>query len=249
MGSSKSGRVDQETWDRLVEVYRDDPGNYTAAARLACVTRRTARRAYEVGYPDRPWGVKSIRILLMEDAELARGRTQLESDRAELEDERILLEAERDREAARQHAVRAKQEEAVLVSGARAAVMRGLAAAIEAAPGVKAGMRRLGDELTRLAEGGPVSDKERAFISAGARRFTSMLRDLCTAGQTAMEMERLYLGEPTQIIGVRDELDTLPTADLVRMAGYSDAVLQRSAARGSVDLPGGTRPTPPAKVN
>jgi hypothetical protein len=237
MGSSKSGRVDQATWDRLVEAYRQDPGNHSAAARLCDVQRRTSKRAYELGYPDRPWGTKPIKQLIMEDIELARSRVQLDAERAELEEDRTLLDSERDREAARQHAVRAKTEEAVLVSGARAAAMRGLAAAIEASPGVKAAMKRLGDELTEMAEaGGPMDLKTRNFLSASCRRYSSMLRELAQAGQTAMQMERLYLGEPTEIVGVKTELDDTPTADLVRMAGYQDEVLRRAAARGVIDL-------------
>lgn len=240
MGTTKSGRVDQETWDKLVAAYRDDPGNYSAAARICLVQRRTARRAYEVGYPDRPWGTKSIKQLLLEESELARSRAQLEEDQSQLEDERRALDAERDREAARQHALRAKQEEAVLVGGARAAAMRGLGAAMEAVPGIKAAMKRISDDLIQKAEGGPLTPKELAAMSATARRFSSMLRDLVQSGQMAMEMERLYLGEPTDVVKVVTELDDLPIADLVRMAGYQDQVIQRAAQRGVISLPSQT---------
>lgn len=239
-GTTKSGRVDQETWDRLLAAYRDDPGNHSAAARLAVVQRRTARRAYEVGYPERPWGRVSIRDLIMGEAELARSRVQLELEKEELATDRHALDAERDREAARQHSVRAKTEEAVLVSGARAAAMRGLAACIGASDGVKAAMARLGQELVTISSaGGALSHKEMVSLSNIGRRYASTLRELATAGLTAMEMERLYLGEPSKIIGVKSEYDDMPTEDLLRMAGYQDGVLRRAQDRGLVVLDGG----------
>jgi hypothetical protein len=241
MPTTKSGRVDQETWDKLVAAYREDPGNYSHAARACLVQRKTARRAYEVGYPDRPWGAKSIRQLLFEEQELARSRLQLVEDQAQLEDDRLVLEAERNREAARQHALRAKEQEATLVAGSRAAAMRGLAAVMEAAPGIKAACVRLTAELEKLSlHDGDLSPKQLGAVSSITRRFSSTLRELVQAGQMAMEMERLYLGQPTEIVGVQTALDELPISDLVRMAGYQDEVLQRAAARGVVRLPPAT---------
>lgn len=231
--------MDQDTWDALVEAYRGDPGNHSRAARLAGVQWRTARRAYEVGYPERPWATKSIKQLLHEDAELGRARAQLEADRLEVEEERRVTDADRDREAARQHAARAKTEEAVLVSAARAAAMRGLAAAIEASGGLRAAMRKVGEELTMMSnEVKPLSAADRTFLVQTGRRFASILRDLASAGQVAMEMERLYLGEPTQVVGVKSVEDEATTEELVRMAGYADEVLRRAHERGVVTLPG-----------
>lgn len=234
-----SARVDQATWDKLVEAYRDDPGNHSAAARHAVVQRKTAKRAYLQGYPTKPWGKKPIQQLLDEEVELARSRQQLEEERAELQVDQAQLEADRDREAARQAAVKTKQQEIVLVAGARAAAMNAIAASIKGLPGIASALERLGQELTTMALGGPVTPKELGAISSMGRRYASMLRDLVSAGQMAMEMERLRVGDPTQIIGVETDLDQMPVEDLVRMAGYQDGVLQRAAARGLIVLPGG----------
>jgi len=240
MGTSR-GRVDQPTWDKLLEAYRADPGNHSAASRHAMVQRKTAKHAWDKGYTDRPWGSKPIRVLITEDVELARGRHALEEERASLMEDIQLTEAERDREAVRQAALSARKEEAALIVLSRQAAIRAMAAATGATEGLKASMRRVGDELINIAQGGPLTAKELNQLSAIGRRFSSMLREIAAAGQMAMEMERLYHGDPTTIIGVETELDGMPLGELVRLAGYQDAVLQRAAARGLIVLDGGLK--------
>jgi len=227
---------------KLLAAFRDDPGNYSAAARLACVQRRTARRAYEIGYPDRPWGLVPIKDLLAKEAELARSRLQLEADQDELDEDIAELDAERDREASRQHAVKTKEQEGQLIASARAGAILGLVAAVKVAPSLGKVMARIGTELEAVAENGLVlSSKEIHGLTAIMRRYSTTLRELALAGQTAMEMERLYLGEPSQIIGVKSEYDEMPLQDLVKLAGYQDGVLKRAQERGLVVLEGGLK--------
>jgi hypothetical protein len=233
-------RVDQALFEKLLEAYRADPGNISTAARYAGVTRRTARQAWETGWPDKPWGVKSIKDLLADDKDIARARLELEDERDGIQADHEALEAERDREAARQHAIRSKQEEGQLVQATRALTMNALGAAAKAAAGMQAGMTRLSKELVDLADSGKaLSQKEIGQLSSIMRRYSSSLRDLASAGQLAMEMERLYLGEPSQIIGVMSEYDTMPMEELIKAAGYQDQILRRAADRGLIVLDGG----------
>lgn len=233
-------RVDQAVFDKLLEAYRLDPGNHSAAARHAAVTRRTAKHAWAVGYPDRPWGSKPIKDMLADETELARARVELEEERETLEEERLALEAEREREAARQNAIRAKEQEAQLISAARAGALLGLRSAVQAAPGLQKAMVRLGQELEDMsAQGKALTPKEVAQLSSIMRRYSSTLRELNAAGQISMEMERLFLGEPSKIIGVETEFDSMPLNELVKLAGYQDSVLRRAQERGLVVLEGG----------
>lgn len=238
-----SKRLDQPTWDLLLESYRSDPGNHSAASRHALVQRKTAKRAWEVGCPGKPWGLQAIKDMVAADADLARGRLQLEADQAELAGDQEALEAERDREAVRQHAIVARKEEATLVVLARQASIRAIAGAIEASVGMRAAMKRIGTELETIAGGGPLTRKEMMDLSNLLRRYAATVREITVAGQMSMEMERLYMGEPTEIIGVQTELDTMPMQELVKMAGYQDSVLQRAQERGLVVLDGGKKPT------
>ena len=223
-----------------MEAYRLDPGNHSAAARETGVQRRTSRRAYETGYPDRPWGVTPIKDLLMQEAELARARMQVQDDRAELDEDRAVLEADRDREASRQHAIRAKEEEGKMIRGTRVAVMSAIGASVKSAEGLQSAMTKLGSSLLEAGmRTEPLTMGETNALSAIMRRYASTLRELSQAGQTVMEMERLYLGEPTSIVGIETDLDTMPIEELVKLAGYQDEVLKRAHERGLVVLEGG----------
>ena len=237
-----SRRVGLVEWDLLLAAYRDDPGNHSAAARAAGVTRRTAKLAWHNGYPAHAWGRKPASQVIAEEQEIARSRLQLVEEQEELEEDRAALDAERDRETARQHAILAKTQEGHLVAGARAASILGLKAAVQSTPGLHKAMERLSLELVKIAEGGPLTHKELVSFSSIMRRWSSTLRELSAAGQMAMEMERLRLGEPGTIIGVVSDYDTMPIQDLVKAAGYHDGVLQRAAARGLVVLQGGKKP-------
>ncbi len=234
-----SSKVDQSTWDKLLEAYRLDPGNHSAASRYALVQRRTARRAWDHGNTARGW--KPIKEMVAEDIELARAQTQHEEDKAELFDDMAMVEAERDREAIRLHSVNARKEEGALVVLARQASIRAIAAAAVASEGLKAAMERIGRELKEIAEGGVITKKELSAMSSITRRYASTLREVIIAGQVSMEMERLYMGQPTEIIGVTTDLDTMPINELVKMAGYQDGVLKRAAERGLVLLDGGLK--------
>lgn len=41
----------ERKWARLIAAFRDQPGNFTNAAREAGITKETARKAWEAGYP------------------------------------------------------------------------------------------------------------------------------------------------------------------------------------------------------
>jgi hypothetical protein len=176
----------------------------------------------------------------MQEAELARARLQHEEDVAELEVDKAELEAERDREAARQHALTARTEEGKMIRLARVSVMNAITASVRTAEGLQQAMTKLGGSLiSKALTNEELSMRDTVAISSIMRRYSSTLRELSQAGQTVMEMERLYLGEPTQIVGIETELDTMPMHELVKLAGYQDKVLHRAAERGLVVLDGG----------
>ena len=236
-------RVDEALWSQLVEAFREDPGNVKGTARRVGVTPKTAKRAWEKGYPSRgAWGAKPIKQLMQEERELAASKLQHEQDRQELEEDRALLEAERDREAMRQRAIDTRAQEGKLVSASRALISAAFGSAMTLArtEGLTHLLSRLGNSMAALAtQDGDLTAKQASDAMILLRRYSTTLRELTEAGRTAMEMERLYLGEPTHVIGVVQDLDTMPLDDLVKLAGYQDGLLQRAANRGLVVLPGG----------
>jgi hypothetical protein len=183
--------------------------------------------------------------MIRDEAELARSRLQLEADQVELDQDKASLEAERDRERARQHAIQSREQEGKLVQATRVATMNALAAAMKSADGLQHAMTKLGGKLIEVAlQTDSLTDKQMTSLSAIMRRYSSTLRELSAAGQTAMQMERLYLGEPGQIIGIVSELDTMPIEELVRLAAQQDEALKRAQSHGLVLLDGGLKNDP-----
>lgn len=231
--------VDQELWDALLAAFREEPGNILRAARLCGVTRPTARRAWETGWPNKPWAKVSIKDLVDQERDIARSRLEIAEERAELEEDREALAAEADRERSRQQAIKAKEEEGKLVQLARGATLVNLNNMIRVAPSMAKLIERLGTELLVMADKPTWENRDRGEASSLLRRFALVVRELNAAGHQAMEMERLFLGEPSQIIGVVTDLDRMSMEELTRSAGYTDGVLQRAAKRGLVVLDGG----------
>ena len=238
-------RVDHKTWEALVEAYRDHPGNHSHAARAAGVQRRTAKHAWDKGYPQRPFGVKPISVLIDEEQRVASSRVQLEEEQIEIDEQRRALEEEKQSEAARQAAISAKQEEGALVHVARLATIRTLAASLplvdpKGTNGLGIVLNRLGNSLVALAaKEGDLTIKEQGHLSSMLRRYASTIRELTQAGQAAIDMQRVLLGEPNKIIGVQTDYDTAPLEDLVRLTGLQEAILKRAMERKPLELPAG----------
>jgi hypothetical protein len=237
--------VDEKTWNKILEGYRNGRGHKGSAA-FAGVLPKTAKHAYERGYPERgPWGEKPIKQLLEEERELAASRLQHVKDREHFEEDRALLASERDREAMRQRAIDVHAAEAKMIATARTLGVNAMAPAIALAKteGLQLFMQRAGQSFAALAtqpENLTKKDVEHGILTF--RRLMSAYRDLADMQQKVMEMERLHNGQPTQVIGVVDEVDTMPMDDLARLAGYQDGLLQRAAQHGFVVLPGGRGP-------
>ncbi len=230
--------VDQKLWDKLLEAYREEPGNISRAAKLCGVTRVTARRAWEAGWNDRPWSKVSIAQLIELERDIARSRLELEDEAADLASDKADLEAERDREASRQRSIKTKEEEGRMVQIARNATIVNLANILRLAPAMQKSIERLAGELNALSMQETWDKRDRGEVSSLVRRFSMTVRELNLAGQTAMEMERLFLGQPEKVIGIVTEMDQMPLEELIRSAYQSDAVLKRAASRGLVVIPG-----------
>jgi len=233
--------IDQATWDKLLAAYREQPGVASHAARSAGVTRPTAQRAWDSGWPKMPYAKVPISKLIDLERDIARSRMELEDEAAELADDKLMLDAERDRERSRQQAIRSREDEAKLVQAARVSVIMGLASAVKLGPAMQAVMQRMATEMTARASTPDWTRSDRDEALAQMRRFATILQQLNSAGQTAMEMERLFMGEPEKVIGIVHEFESMPMEELMRAAGYTDGILRRAAARGlvGIDLPNG----------
>ena len=63
----------KETYERLVDAFRDAPGNFSAAARAVGCDRRMAKRAWTKGWERHPWA-RPVEVVLREEHDAARAR-------------------------------------------------------------------------------------------------------------------------------------------------------------------------------
>src|SRR5690349_18045802 len=103
-------KISQDLYDALVSAYREIPGNASNAATEAGCDRRTAKQAYEVGWPAR--SLPPIKEVLQSERNEIRAM-RVESERRRRE---AVLAAKED---ARSDALATKSEEARAVANMR----------------------------------------------------------------------------------------------------------------------------------
>jgi hypothetical protein len=246
-------KITVETWALLYEAFLEDDTNISRAARLAKVSAPTARKALRKGfdYLEKP----PIAILIAERRREVRGALEEEAekrivakqaDHAETELERQY----RDAEKARRDAIKSRRQEAEIARGERANVM-----ALIGTTGVILGgaMKSARDIERALREGidpnvlvkDPTTGRmvpRKLTIVERVRLLESVGRLVRIAGETAKDVvhvERLLLGEPTDIVGVR-RLEELTEDDAIarlRRAGEAASRMEdRRQRRGAFKL-------------
>lgn len=276
----KNGRfpaITREKYDKLLEAYRDQPGNASTAARSAGVTRKTATRAWRTGWPKRKW--PPIRTVLEEEVRLARaarleavtlaaahgkspeeavaaavvtpaltgqgarqGNTQLQAAPKDSV-HRPGIAAELDRLKAQQDAVEARTQEGQLVKLSRGNTIALMAATAHL---LKSAISRASDldEELRKGEVKMTPQQVTKFVTGCAY----LAKNAAEAGKLTMEMERLLLGAPTEIIGIRSDRLSLDDARaIIDMAGRALARVEgQDVVAECVVVEGYDVPRPPA---
>jgi len=212
-------------YQALVDGYRQQPGNASHAARVAGVDRRTAKRGWEIGWQKQYVWARPIREVIREEmanARAARLRAQ--------EEERF--EQEKEREKARTAAIKAAQEEAQAVSVARTNSI---------AAGMMVGnlMRALVPLAQRIQQ-----DLANPKLVISPEKTAKLLSDMANvtrhsneAMRTALELERLRLGQPTGLGGVQSQLEDLTAEEAVEELMSIQRTLARASRTGMVREP------------
>ncbi len=202
-------RISPEQYQALVQAFREKPGNVARAARIAKVTEPTAKRCWDRGYERPIWAQRPIKQLLEDEQIAARAkieaerimRQQIENDIANDQQATyasMTLQNAKDRELAKRDAAdqRAKEAQAV-----RAAMTHG--SAIMSIAG------SLGAALIPVVQ--RVSMDIRGEDKMKWREVVELVTKIAWLGQSgtnvvgkAMELERLRLGKPEQIIGIEN---------------------------------------------
>ena len=197
--------ITKELYSKLVDGFRLHGLNYAAVARHAGCDRRTSKRGWERGWPQRNehWGPIRAKI----EAELSATRAA----QATIENKQDYSEAA-ERKKAQQDAIQARGQEAQLVRIARADVTQGLAAVARLMPGLQTWAQEAAEKFKTQK---PKSIQE---VTKMLESFSRIIERLSGAADKAMAMERRLLGEPEQIIGMQ-----LPELTVSQSLDYIDA--------------------------
>lgn len=204
----------QSLYDRLVEGFREKPGNASHAARKAGCERQAAKRAWELGWPSRSWA-PPIKEYLAQEQEKVRAA------RAIAMEEKIRVDQEQ-RDKARNDAVEAQKQEALASQSTRVNAI-GLNNMVSRIIGPFLGVvQTLADEIK--AGQHKFTPKE---VTSFMRQFSYIVRQSAESSRLALEIERLRVGDPTDFFKA-DTDPELNTEDTVSHLMGISRTLQRA---------------------
>lgn len=152
-----------------------------------------ARRAWEYGWPDKDWAPPIKGVLEREKAE-ARSAVYREQERARQAQEEI-------REEARKDAIEARKDEGNVVRAARKNALMMLVSLNQ----INNGILALAQELGNFLKSAPKMDPLKAVVLM--ERGVRASRQAGELAHRAIVMERLVLGQPTEIVALTGGVD------------------------------------------
>ena len=233
-----AGRVQsKDLYGRIVEAYREAPGNHSRAARVAGVDRRTSRDAWNKGWPRYPWA-KPIKEALAEEHDSVLAR-------AAAAERRAIEEARAEREAVSTASREAAVEEQRMVNVARKDVLAVLINAAELAPAMRMLAKLALEQIQKLAKV-VSSDKQVDFrMLQGAMdlvdKHARLVSKAAHAADAIVKLSRLERGEPGMMVGIRpgpgstidDEAAVLSEADALAELETAASLVEDLRASGA----------------
>lgn len=222
----------QDVYDRITLAFRTEGQNFLGVSRAAKVHVQTARKAWETGWPRRGW--RPIRAVFLEEQLSARAALLREQAA-----EAAAREAARrkEREDARAQAVQARAQEGQLVSLARGASL----AAVSTAAGLMISARKLGAQVKAYLEDEAAKAPDQKLGVDDSvdllRRVVSINEAINRSAMQTMQMERLHLGKPTEIIQLTDAEDEEVTfEDMEARVSAAASALEAARRRESLTV-------------
>jgi hypothetical protein len=179
-------------YNRVLEAYREDPSHPYTVARRAEVDPRTAIKAWELGWPKK--GLEPIRTVFAREQQKARAEILAK----QATNKAVLL---KEREDAVAQAAKARAEEGQMVAWARGSALQAMTVAVSLAVSARKLAGQVKQQIDALAELAP-GDPSYLTASQGLttlQRIADLLAKIDSVAATSMQMERLHLGQPTNI--------------------------------------------------
>ena len=218
-------QISKETYEHLLDAFRDRPGNCSNASRIAGCSPEMAKRGWEEGWSPRiPWA-RCLKQVLKEEQEQARAlQRDIEITATKL--------AREERDKARQDSVKTLAQEGQMVSAGRANVLGMLASATQLLPGVK----HLFSELAKdMLNGTIVEPMQRARILT---EYSKALKNLVDATTRLIEAERNSKGEPSKIIGLEMTAGNMSITEATEILDEVTALYALAKERGLIETNG-----------
>lgn len=204
--------IPPEKYNLLVQSYREYPGEVTKASLHAGVSRPTARKAWYKGWPHADPPLPAIREDVREVVIAARAAATKSVLEAAVEvsyethKKQTEIEAERrfrEKEQARKDAVKARRQEADMVRGQRGNIVAMIGITGTA---LRGGLEQVREVEKAVREGKDPATGRKLTLPQRMRILTEMsllMQRTANAAAEVIRMERLLLGEPTEIVGVQ----------------------------------------------
>lgn len=183
--------ITPQFYEALLAAYRAMPGNAAQAGIRAGCDWRTARKGWEKGWvkEGKPWALP-IEFALEEERRQLRAARLQAAEQAAADEEKTAI-------AARKDAVATLTEEARMVQIARANTIGVMAAIIN--PLILAS-KVLVKQVTSAIDDEKLTPNQRIAL---LYRISQMTKQAADASRLVLETERLRLGQPTQVLGLK----------------------------------------------
>lgn len=214
--------IDKGFVDKLTDAFARAPANASAAAKLAGCDHRTARRGWAVGWPKQ--GFRAISEVIAERQQAARALAmQRQADERQAE----FSAAEQIAERARLDMAREREQDGQIARGAKG---NALAALATSANLLKRGHKISQDLTAEDLAGLPPKDRIRAL-----KVIAEFNREAVAAAEAAIKLERVIMGEPTDVIRHEHAHVHVEAKDMAATIEKANRALERAKQRGIID--------------
>jgi len=228
------GGITREVAEKLLEAFRRSPGHARLAARAAGIDHRTARKAWERGWPHQPHAARPMREVIAEEQEAARAlRDQQGAEvlrrAAELEAAELVAR----RTQAARDAATTRAAEAVMVKLGRSAAIE----LVGSLASINKATERLASSVSRRLreedDSAPASVGELHEVVGLARSLAEAVAQVTSSAHTLLEMERQIVGEPHQFHSPAAPTPVVTMEEAERRIEAASRALARAKARSS----------------
>jgi hypothetical protein len=239
-------QITHAIYNALVVAFRERPENHKHAAAMAGVNWRTARRGWEYGWAPRLAWAPAIKLIIKNEQHEARAKLIVEQAQKETAEAKVATTTPTAvADKAREDAISARVNEARMVRAARENTLVLMLTEQPILKALKAVGERLGQVLA--AQNLPRAEAANLF-----RKVAGIIRETNESAKLSLQMERLLVGAPTDIIGFANvsmedaERETRRTLELLQQAKTLGVI---PSGEGSTDGEAGPNGEPAAGGN